>query len=362
MKAKKVLKVLLCLVLALAVIAGGYLAYVFIDYHRLPDSQALEVTGSGGDPAEPGAPCRIVSWNIGFGAYEDDYGFFMDGGTQSWAWSRERLDANLQRIGELLSSQDADLLLVQEIDTDSTRSYHVDEYEVLTGILGQSHAYNAVFAVNYDSPFLFYPFTQPHGASKAGIGTFSDFAVSSALRRSLPIETGFTKFLDLDRCYSVSRIPVSGGKELVLYNLHLSAYTSDGTIATEQLRMLLEDMQAEYDAGNWCIAGGDFNKDLLGDSGVYFGESDIEYTWAQPIPPETFDGVDIRLIAPLDEDAPVPSCRNADGPYHEGQYVLTVDGFLVSPNVEVSDSRVLDTAFRYSDHNPVSMDFILQAP
>ena len=163
--------------------------------------------------------------------------------------------------------------------------------------------------------------------------TFSTFPISSALRRSLPIETGFTKFLDLDRCYSVSRIPVEGGKELVLYNLHLSAYTSDGTIATEQLRMLLEDMQGEYAVGNYCIAGGDFNKDLLGDSSVYFGASDIAYTWAQPIPPETFDGVDIQLVAPLDEAGPVPSCRNADGPYHEGQYVLTVDGFLVSPNV-----------------------------
>ena len=37
------------------------------------------------------------------------------------------------------------------------------------------------------------------------------FPITSALRRSLPIETGFTKLLDLDRCYSVSRIPVDGG-------------------------------------------------------------------------------------------------------------------------------------------------------
>ena len=93
---------------------------------------------------------------------------------------------------------------------------------------------------------------------------------------------------------------------------------------------------------------------------MYFGASDIEYTWAQPIPPETFDGVDIQLIAPLDETNPVPSCRNADGPYHEGQYVLTVDGFLVSPNVAVSEAKVIDTGFKFSDHNPVEMLFTLQ--
>ena len=72
-------------------------------------------------------------------------------------------------------------------------------------------------------------------------------------------------FWTLNCCYSVSRVPVSGGGELVLYDLHLSAYTSDGTIATEQLALLLADMQAEYEKGSWCVAGGDFNEgDLLG--------------------------------------------------------------------------------------------------
>jgi len=358
---KKIGKILLCVLLALLVLALGYLAYVFIAYHRIPDMQTLTVEHEAEIPAaQTETPYRIVSWNIGFGAYEDDYGFFMDGGTQSWAWSKERLSANLDAIGQQLAAQDADFLLVQEIDTDSTRSYHVDEYAVLKdGLALRARAYDRVFAQNYDSPFLFYPFTQPHGASKAGVGTFSGYAVSSALRRSLPIETGFTKFLDLDRCYSVSRIPVEDGGELVLYNLHLSAYTSDGTIATEQLRLLLGDMQAEYEKGNWCVAGGDFNKDLLGDSSAYFGKSDVEYTWAQPIPADTFDGVEIELVAPFDPAAPVPSCRNADGPYHEGQYVLTVDGFLISPNVAFTEAKVVDLAFRYSDHNPVYMDFTL---
>ena len=65
--------------------------------------------------------------------------------------------------------------------------------------------------------------------------TLSRHPISSAVRRSLPIETGIMKLVDLDRCYSVSRVPMENGRELVLYNLHLSAYTSDGTIATEQL-------------------------------------------------------------------------------------------------------------------------------
>ena len=47
------------------------------------------------------------------------------------------------------------------------------------------------------------------------------------------------------------------------------------------------------------------------------------------------------------------------GSYHDGQYVLTVDGFLTTPNVTVSQATVLDTGFAWSDHNPVKMTFTL---
>ena len=354
-KAKRWVKVLVGILLAVVLLVGAYVAYVFLDYHRIGD-QELAAQGEGGATAlDTAASYSILSYNIGFGAYEDDYGFFMDGGTESWAWSEERLTENLNHIADFLKGQ-ADFCLVQEVDIDSTRSYHVDEREPLCDARERD---SYVFAQNYDSPFLMYPLTQPHGASRSGLLTFSPVTITSANRVELPVETGVMKLLDLDRCYSVSRIPTNGSKELILYNLHLSAYTSDGTIATQQLKLLLADMQAEYEAGNWCVAGGDFNKDLLGDSAAWFGEADQSYSWAQPIPAETFTGVDVSLAAPLDENDPVPSCRNADGPYHEGQYVLTVDGFLTTPNVTVSQATVLDTGFAWSDHNPVKMTFTL---
>ena len=335
---RKALKVLLLLLLAVLVLAAAYVAYVFLAYHRIPDNQVLTVEGSAANTLRPGGTYRALSYNIGFGAYEDDYSFFMDGGTESWAWSEERLKENLDEIAALLQKADADFYLLEEVDVDATRTYHFDESTVLRSA-----------------------FPQPHGASQAGMLTFSRYEISSALRRSLPIEGGFRKFLDLDRCYSVCRLPVEGGRELVLYTLHLSAYSADGSISVEQLKLLLSDMQAEYEKGNYCVAGGDFNKDLLGDSARWFGEADQDYTWAQPLPEGILDGTGITLAAPLDENAPVPSCRNADAPYHEGQYVLTVDGFLVSGNVTVEEATVIDTGFAHSDHNPVSLTFTLNA-
>ena len=175
------------------------------------------------------------------------------------------------------------------------------------------------------------------------------------------VEDSIMKFFDLDRCYCVSRLKTENSKELVLYNTHLSAYTSDGTIATKQLEFLLQDMKAEYDKGNYVVCGGDFNKDLLQNSGEIFGVSGEEYTWAQAFPLDMLEGTSLSLIAPFDENNPVATCRNTDEPYKEqGQFNVTLDGFIVSDNVKVSKADVINTKFMYSDHNPVFMTFSLE--
>ncbi len=354
---KKTLKIAGCVCLALLIVVLSYAVYVFLSYHRIEDNLSLSSDGSASASVRTGTPYSVVSYNIGFGAYESDYSFFMDGGTESWAWSEERLDANLESIAQILKQQKADFYFVQEVDTDSTRSYHRDEAAVLRQTLT---GYSSVWGQNYDSPFLFWPLTQPHGSSVSGLMTFSSAPIASSLRRSLPIEAGVMKLVDLDRCYTVSRVPMENGRELVLYAVHLSAYTSNGTIAVEQMKMLLSDMQSEYEKGNYCVCGGDFNKDLLGNSEEIFGVESGDYTWAQPLPDELFQGKNLTVAAPLDKENPVASCRNADAPYFEGQYVVTVDGFLVSSNVTVNSATVIDTGFAYSDHNPVTMTFVLQ--
>ena len=101
---KKAWKIVLAVVLALLVVVLGYVAYVFIDYHRIGD-QELTVERNAAATVEAGKEYGILSYNIGFGAYEDDYSFFMDGGTESRAWSEERLTANIERIGAFCSSR-----------------------------------------------------------------------------------------------------------------------------------------------------------------------------------------------------------------------------------------------------------------
>ncbi len=360
---KKMLKAFLVMLLVLVLVIVGYFAYVFIDYYRIDDNQKLDIKDNVSEVCAVGKEYKIISYNVGFGAYTPDFGFFMDGGTESRAASADSVKEDLQKITDFLQGEDPDFALIEEVDIDSTRAWHVNEKEILENAMT---GYDSLIGVNYDSPYLFYPFLEPHGKSLAGIMTFSKFNITSSIRRQLPIEESLMKLVDLDRCYTVSRIPTDDGKELVLYTFHLSAYTSDGTICTEQLKMLINDMEEEYKKGNYCIAGGDFNKDILGDeeetSADIFGVDGSEYTWAQVIPSEMFENTPISKIVPFDEENMVPSCRNADGPYTDEQFVVTVDGFLTSPNVTVLTANVYDTGFQYSDHNPVYMNFVLGGP
>lgn len=351
-KRHPILFAILAIILLLVLVVVGYLTYVFASFHRIDDNLALDVKNPVSKKAEIGVEYSILTWNMGFGAYSDDYSFFMDGGKYSRAFSKEAAITNITSMTEKVVELSPDFVYVQEADIGSTRSYQVDERELILGYLTE---YTSVFAQNYDSPYLFYPFSCPHGKSRSGIITASKYNIESSLRRQLPIETGLTKFLDLDRCYSVTRVPTENGKTLVLYNTHLSAYTSDGVIATEQLKMLIADMEKEYKAGNYVICGGDFNKDLLGNSSAVFGVSGEDFTWAQPIPDELIPSWLTKVAC-----SNAPSCRNADRPYDDTNFVLTIDGFFVSDNVKITFSEVLDCKFEHSDHNPVLMKFVLE--
>ncbi len=357
---KITLKVLLSVLLIIVLAALAYLGYVVFSYSRIEDNQTLTVEGKGKqNSAKTGVEYVIATQNLGFGAYTADFTFFMDGGKESRAASKESVENCITAAATTVAKYNPDFVLFQEIDIDSTRSYHVDEREILNKYYGD---YSRAFGVNYHSAYLMYPIFEPHGASNSGMTTYSFADIASSTRRSLPISTSFSKFLDLDRCYTVSRVAVEGGKELVIFNVHLSAYGGSDEIRAAQMNMLLGQMQEEYEKGNYAVCGGDFNHDFTGDSTQKLnGGGNVDFGWAQPFPIEyldTYNGI-VRADK-YDDDKLQPTCRNCDVPYEEGNFTIIVDGFLVSRNVEITSLVNVQTGFAYSDHSPVVMKFILK--
>lgn len=359
---RKCLKVIGTVAAILVGVVAVYVIYLFTTYHRIADNLPLTVEqpakkGTDVDALAIGTEYTALTYNIGFGAYTPDFSFFMDGGKSSWAKSKDCVLDTVQGAGDLAASLNPDFAMIEEIDLDSTRSYHVNEYDILRNCFPNDYY---VFAQNYDSAFLFYPFTQPHGSSKSGIGLFSKYPVTSALRRSLLISTSFSKFLDLDRCYSISRVPVDNGKELVIFALHMSAYGNSDAIREGQIAMLSADMQKEYEVGNYVLCGGDFNHDLKASD----GDEEEHESWAYPFPrealPEHFSFC-IDALSEEERNAMWNSARNADMAYvPDVTYTVTLDGFIVSDNIECLTYENVDTGYSYSDHDPVYMEFKLK--
>lgn len=356
---KNIFKVCLCVLLALLIVVLSYVGYVFFSYSRIEDNQSITPAKTGSNEAVSiGKNYTAVTQNIGFGAYTPDFTFFMDGGKSSHAENEDSVKNCVNTAADTLISYNPDFALIQEVDFDSTRSYHINQVEMLKD---KFNGYSNAFAINYHSAFLFWPLTEPHGASNSGILTLSKYNIESATRRSLPISASFSKFLDLDRCYSVSRIPTENGKELVLYNVHLSAYGGSDEIRTAQMTMLFNDIKSEYEKGNYCVCGGDFNHDFTGNSTQMLNPSveSTEFGWAQPFPAELLPDCISRCIDYQDNEI-IPTCRNCDVPYSEGNFTVIVDGFLVTENVEAVSVKNIKTDFAYSDHNPVVLEFKLK--
>ncbi|MGN1060111.1 MAG: endonuclease/exonuclease/phosphatase family protein [Candidatus Coproplasma sp.] len=372
----KNIAVALAVLIVIAVLTVlGYVIYVAVQYYRIEDGQVLTTSNNASQNVVKGEEYSVVSYNVGFAAYSPEFTFFMDEGVMvdgtktygKYAKGVNKEDVEKNVVGQIatLSDLNADFCLLQEVDESAHRSYKINMIERFSqGLSG----YSSTYSCNFHTANLFYPFNDPIGIINGGILTLSQYNVQSAVRRSFPVTTNFIdKLFDLDRCFSVQYLPVEGSdKMFVLINLHMSAYDEGGKIRAQQLEMLNLVLSEEYAAGNYVIAGGDFNHCLIADHFENDGQALSYYPTAQQVPEWVKSSIlhgdelaqGYKLAASKDGAA---TCRGADMPYEKGvNYETVIDGFIVSDNIEVTWEGTIDTGYAYSDHNPVKMTFKLK--
>jgi len=351
---RKVMKVLGILILALLLIVAVSLAVFTFSEYRPAEKEIISENAAAEPVFAKDTPLKILSWNCGYGALGDNADFFMDGGKSVYTADRERVSVNLNGIRDKIAAVEPDLMILQEVDINSSRSYNTDERNVLKSALP---AYSEAFAYNFNALYIPYPLP-PIGHVESGLYTLSRAPASLAERISLPVSFSWPiRLFNLKRCLLVSRFPVKGSdKELVLVNLHLEAYDS-GEGKEKQTRQLISFMQDEYAKGNYVIAGGDFNQRFSNiDQSAY---PVFKNTWHPGIvDAESFK--DFSLLM----DNRVPTCRSLDRAYAGAdkssfQFYL-IDGFIISSNIRSESVETLDEGFVFSDHNPVCMTFVLQ--
>jgi hypothetical protein len=256
-------------------------------------------------------------------------------------------------------------------------------------------AFAQAYATDFHTGLLLWPPAHPMGMVRdSGMAMYSRYGVDSAVRVSLPVDESFPeKYFDLDRCFTVARLPVSSGEgdadaetgadadgpsgddsetgadadgpsgaegsgaELVLINVHLSAYEAGSNIHSEQMKALAETMGAEREKGNWVIAGGDWNQCFPGSEDAFMGRMETP-SWAKPLMEELLPDGFSAINA--DNAGVIATCRDSSIPWTPGvSYETILDGWIVSDNVGASADNI-DTDYTASDHNPVLLTFTLQ--
>lgn len=354
--ATKALKTLGIVLLVVLILAAALIIWLSVNEYNpedVTDIKIVENSHLDGLSPHEGQALSVISWNIGYAGLGEDADFFMDGGENVKSADQDTVTANLLGIFKTLYNDDnpASIYMLQEVDENSTRTYGINEKEYL-GL------YNSAYALNYSCPFVPYPLP-PIGRVNSGLLTTSLYDMEHSERISLPCPFSWpVSTANLKRCLLVSYLPIEGtNSRLVIVNLHLEAY-DDGEGKIAQTNQLRDFIQSEYEKGNYVIAGGDFNQVFPGGIDKYPNNH-----------PDLWEpGVIENDIVPegwtLAYDLNTPSCRLLNQPLNPDDTANTqyyvIDGFILSPNLELVSVQTLDAGFKNSDHNPVRLEVNLK--
>ncbi len=294
-----------------------------------------------------------LTWNVGYFGLGSNMDFFYDGGIRM----RDSLmnsNRNLGMITQWLQNNDSiDFVFLQEVDVNSKRSYNIDQRNKLNVSLP---GYYPFFAFNFKVKFVPLPLMEPMGKVESGIMLFSEYIPTLSSRYSLPGQYSWPKNLFLlDRCMIVNRYKIkNSNKELILINTHFEAY-DEGSIRKKQLDYLQKLLMEEDQKGNYFVVGGDWNQ----------SPPNIK----THIDGYVFDTIHLMKI-PADfcqrgwqfaYDSLNPTDRWLDMPFDKTKNgVSIIDFFLASENIEILSCKTQPCDFKYSDHQPVVLQFRLK--
>jgi len=341
-----IIRPLLYLLLALAGAFILFLIFASVDDYKPEEIISQELVNKP-DILQDSTSLKILIWNIGYAGLDASMDFFYDGGKQIRPGKQGVLD-NMEGIIHTLSTyQESDLILLQEVDKKSKRSYKLDQYAAIQDHFADHHSF---FAKNYDVAFVPIPLKEPMGKVESGLMTLSLTYPLQVERFSFPGNYSWpVKLFMLDRCFLVNRYKMSNRKELVVVNTHNSAY-DDGSLRSGQMDYLRDFLLEEYEKGNYIVVGGDWNQTPHG--------------LAPELPDHLFD---LENLTYIDKDYPagewiwaydpkLPTNRRVKTPYDQASSLTTIiDFYLLSPNMQVLEVQTVDLDFAYSDHQPVQL-------
>ena len=243
----------------LAVLVLLFLSFVYFSTFHPADIQHEDVLCDGEAPAlVSGQQIKLLSWNIQFLAGNQHNHFFFDGGNDPWP-AQSTIDRILQDVAHVLITENADIILLQEVDDGAARTCHRDQLRDLLALLPQSYRC-------YTSAFYWKACFIPHpaimGSAGMKLSIISKYKIERALRYALSAITTDNIILrqfNLKRAMLDAILPVTGSKDLHAVNTHLSAFAQGSNTMQKQVAQVDGLLTKISQSGGSGFIGGDFN-------------------------------------------------------------------------------------------------------
>lgn len=345
---------ILILLFSLILLYSLYVMLIRISDYNPNEIVILPIKNNQSKTVKVDETLTVTTFNIGHAGLDQYRDFYNYGGKSSRAISNEAVLSNLEGIVTTLDQINSDFLLLQEVDTNSSRSYKNKELEYFNI---KYPNYSCIYGKNYDIAWIPFPLLRPMGMVESGISTFSKFNAYEANRYDLPgQEDGIYKFFDYDRCFTEQKFKTKNGKSLIVINLHLSDFKDVGFKRQLELSYLEHYLEKIRKEDSYIIVGGDWNHNLPGSDPYHFNFIEDWPSWLKNLPEVfTLDGFNWSI------DTRYPTVRSLEYKYNPGStFLAVIDGFLVSDNIEVLDVETVNENFKYSYHNPVKLSFSLK--
>jgi endonuclease/exonuclease/phosphatase family metal-dependent hydrolase len=281
---------------------------------------------------------KLLTWNLGYAGLGREAEFLADGGSRLRVESAEHPRRWARGIADFVASRAEDVLLVQEAAKPSWVNHGCDLWGALRRAL-PDRAHDYAHEIRVPLPL--------GGGTETGCAIFFSPQLEATHQLARLPGHGRSFF----RQYPVLLLRFEWrSAPFTIMNAHLSAFDAGARLRSRQLGELLRIAGAEYAAGRHVVIGADFNYELAPPPRPRTTDPK-HMAWLHPFPGDAL-GAGWRIGA----DPGAPTFRSTDKPFVHGEnYAGIIDGFIVSPNVEVSNVAAIDLGFECSDHNPVTL-------
>lgn len=311
------------------------LAHVFDD---VEDGIYLEKKQLVNAPA-PDSTVKVMTWNIRFGIGRGPW--FGDACGYKVVYSESEVMANLNRIAQKINQLQPDVVLLQEVDIQSTRSAYVDQ---LQWLLDNTYFNYAVYGSQWEVQYI----------PSDGLGRMNEtnvilsrWPLDKAKRIQLALRTDQIapeQYLYERCCMVEAQVVIPGFDNFYVVNIHASAFAKDAT-RTKHLASFKAELDRITNEGAVFAAGGDLNS-------IPPGSDSTDFCMEHKCPGETFHQIGVE---PYHKEGMFfqPQTDGMETLYNAYTNVIPLNVYLLNqplyftqtPVPEMTWDRVLDYMF-----------------